>query len=224
MADGVDIARGLLGAADELLHDRSYSVQVSRRSPSEIVARGRVRDEKPPGMYVEGDPDPLTMHDMTVELCVAYPSLEITAVSVEFSTYPQVACPQISDDYSGLVGVSIARGFTHKVRELFGGPRGCTHVTALLQAMAPAVVQSTWSMRILSMRESGTPWPPPRPQSPEGSRGGEAARAAIGSNLDTCHVWAADGELVARVEGGEVIPQVIPVRVRLEARGVEPQE
>jgi hypothetical protein len=164
------------------------------------------------------------MHDMTVELCVAYPSLEITAVSVEFATYPQVGCPQISDDYSGLVGVSIARGFTREVRELFGGPRGCTHVTALLQAMAPAVVQSTWSMRILTMRESGTPWPPPRPRAPEGSKGREAARAAIGPNLDTCHVWAADGELVARVEGGEVLPQVIPVRVRLEARGMEPQE
>jgi hypothetical protein len=203
----------------ELLHDRSYSVRVSRKSPDEIVAIGRVCDEKPPGMYVEGDPDPLTMHDMTVELCVAYPSLEITAVSVEFGTHPQVACPQISDAYDGLVGVSIARGFTHKVRELFGGPRGCTHVTALLQAMAPAVVQSTWSMRILSMRESGMPWPPPRPQI-SGREGSEAARAAIGPNLDTCHVWAADGELVARVEGGEVVPQVIPVRVRLEARGV----
>jgi hypothetical protein len=33
-------------------------------------------------------------------------------------------------------------------------------------------------------------------------------------------VWASDGELVARIEGGEVVPQVIPVRVRLEARGV----
>src|SRR4029453_8498826 len=119
----------------ELLHDRAYSVQVFRRSPSELVARGRVRDEKPPGMYVEDDPDPLTMHDMTVELTVAYPSLEITDVSVAFTTYPQLTCPGITDHYRGLVGVSIARGFTHRVRELFGGPRGCTHVTALLQAM-----------------------------------------------------------------------------------------
>ena len=46
-----------------------------------------------------------------------------------------------------LVGLSIARGFTHRVRELFGGPRGCTHTTALLQAMAPIAMQCFWSMR-----------------------------------------------------------------------------
>jgi len=37
--------------------------------------------------------------------------------------------------------LSIARGFTHKVRGLFGGPRGCTHTTALSQAMAPEAIQ-----------------------------------------------------------------------------------
>ena len=59
----------------ELVHDRDYSVQVYRSSPDELVAVGRVRDEKPPGLYVEHDPDPLTMHDMTIELRVGYPDL-----------------------------------------------------------------------------------------------------------------------------------------------------
>jgi len=142
-----------LDADLELLHERDYLVQVFRRSATELVARGRVRDEKPPGLYVDGDPDPLTTHDMTVELTVAFPSLEITDARVRFSTFPQDGCPGIAAAYRGLVGVSVARGFTHKVRELFGGPRGCAHVTALLQAMAPAVVQSTWSMRLIDRRE-----------------------------------------------------------------------
>jgi hypothetical protein len=199
----------------ELVHDRDYSVQVYRASPHELVARGRVRDEKPPGLYVEHDPDPLTMHDMTIELRVGYPSLEITDTSVRFTTFPQLTCAGISDHYRSLVGVSIARGFTHKVRELFGGPRGCAHVTALLQAMAPAVVQSTWSMRVLNRRDGvdgeSTPIADPR----------AAARAAVLPNLDTCHVWAADGELVARVERGEVVTPGIPVRDRLAALGVD---
>ena len=113
-----------------------------------------VHDVKPPGLYVDDDPDPLSMHRMRVELEIDYPALVVRAVDVEFDDFPQTLCPMIADDYGALVGVSITRGFTHRVRELFGGPRGCAHVTALLQAMAPAVVQSTWSMGILNQREA----------------------------------------------------------------------
>lgn len=194
----------------ELLHDRAYAVQVFRRSESEIIARGTVRDVKPPGLYVEGDPDALTMHDMTVVLTVSYPALEIMRADVDFGTFPQPTCPGIAEGYRGLAGISIARGFTHKVRELFGGPRGCTHVTALLQAMAPAVVQSTWSMRILNQR-AGTP--------------AETFSGAFQDrNQDTCHVWASDGELMAAVERGDAIGPGLPVRNRLVELGQDPQE
>src|SRR4051812_37601593 len=94
------------------------------------------------------------MHRMRVELEIEYPALVVCAVQVEFDDFPQTLCPMIADDYGALVGVSITRGFTGRVRELFGGPRGCAHVTALLLAMAPAVVQSTWSMGILNQREA----------------------------------------------------------------------
>jgi hypothetical protein len=199
----------------ELVHDRDYSVQVYRSSPNELVAVGRVRDEKPAGLYVEHDPDPLTMHDMTIELRVGYPDLVISDASVSFTTFPQLSCPAISDHYTSLVGVSIARGFTHKVRELFGGPRGCAHVTALLQAIAPALVQSTWSMRAINRREgaAGESTPVADPK--------KLARSVVLPNLDTCHVWAADGELVARVEAGEVVTPGIPVRERLASLGID---
>lgn len=96
------------------------------------------------------------------------------------------------------------------MRELFGGPRGCTHVTALLQAMAPAVVQSTWSMRILDRREGVG-----------ASRSGEGFQER---NRDTCHVWASDGEHMARIERGENVGPGIPVRRRLEERAQDPTE
>jgi Protein of unknown function (DUF2889) len=194
----------------EPLHDRTYTVGVFRSSPNEIVARGTVLDEKPPGVYVEDDPDPLMIHHMTVELTVAYPSLEILGAQVDFGSYPQPGCPGIADAYRQLTGISIARGFTHRVRELFGGPGGCTHVTALLQAMAPAVVQSTWSMRILNQRDGVGAGP---------SRGRFQER-----NRNTCHVWASDGDLMAAVARGETVGPGIPIRRRLAARGQDPQE
>ncbi len=138
-----------------LLHERDYVVRAYAAAPDEILVRGVIHDVKPPGLLVEGDPEPLTMHHMVVELRVHYPSLDITAAHVSFDAYPQPMCPTIAAHYESLVGLSIARGFTHRVRELFGGPRGCSHTTALLQAMAPVAVQSWFGMARLSGGERG---------------------------------------------------------------------
>lgn len=201
-------------AVDQLepLHDRTYSVRVFRRDAERLVVRGVVHDEKPAGLYVDDDPDPLTMHRMRVELEIEYPALVITRADVEFDDYPQIPCPMIAGAYAALVGVSITRGFTHRVRELFGGPRGCAHVTALLQAMAPAVVQSTWSMGILNQRDATT-------AQGEAEAGGARRQPPP---ADSCHVWAADGEFVARVTRGETLRPMIPVHDRLLALGRDP--
>ena len=71
---------------------------------------------------VPDDPEPLTMHHMIVELEVAFPSLQITAADVIFDAHPHTMCPVITEHYKELVGLSIARGFTHEVRQRFGGP------------------------------------------------------------------------------------------------------
>src|SRR5215204_4851860 len=86
---------------------------------------------------------------------IAMATLEITAAKAVLEVHPHSSCPRIEDHYGNLVGLSIARGFAHKVRELFGGPRGCTHTTALLQAMAPVAIQSIWSLNMGRPREEG---------------------------------------------------------------------
>jgi len=131
---------------------------------------------------------------------------------------PSPECPSITEHYKGLIGLSVSRGFTHKVRELFGGPRGCTHTTALLLAMGPAVVQSTFSMRVLAARGQGQ-------GSGEGFSGFadmpiEERRKFWAFNLNTCHVWAEDGQFVADLEagrGGHHVP--VFVKKRLERLG-----
>ena len=196
------------------IHERAYVVRAYRKDASTIWLRGAVRDQKPPRMYIPDDDEPLTMHHMIVDLHVTMPMLEIVYAKAVMEMHPSAQCPRIEDHYKNLVGLSIARGFTHKVRELFGGPRGCTHTTALLQAMAPVAVQSTWSMGVLAMRESGGKNP---------AMSDEDMRAfAMRSNLNTCHVWDEHGEHVAAVQDGE--PQEIPLWVRrsYERRGKDP--
>jgi hypothetical protein len=208
-----------LEAGLELLHERDYSVQVYRRNDHELVARGRIRDVKPPGLYVEGDPEPLTIHDMVVDLTVAFPSYEITGFAVVFDTHPQPSCPAIVDAYGKLVGLSVARGFTHRLRELFGGPRGCAHVTALLQAMGPALIQSAWSI------DAGTDAGTDRTRDTGAGDPGAAEPTPLqrmSRNLGTCHVWAEDGELVQRVVAGERLGPPLPIQRRLREHGKDP--
>jgi hypothetical protein len=200
-------------ATDELIHERAYIVRAYRKGTDTLILRGSVRDQKPPGAYIADDPEPLTVHHMIVDLEVAVPSLEITGANAVLEVHPHPTCPRIEAHYGNLVGLSIARGFTHKVRELFGGPRGCTHTTALLQAMAPVAVQSLWSFRMAEARANGQ-------ISPFGSQ--EARQGAVAANLNTCHVWADDGEHVEALRNGEPMDVPLWISKRFNELGRDP--
>jgi hypothetical protein len=129
-----------------VIHTRQYQVKAYRISEEKFLLRGVVVDEKPAGLYIENDPDPIWMHHMIVDLEIVYPTFLIEKASVEFKNHPHLSCTNITDHYKKLEGMSIARGFNAKVRELFGSSRGCTHIGALLAAMAPVAIQTGWSM------------------------------------------------------------------------------
>ena len=79
--------------------------------------------------------------------------------------------------------------------------------------MAPAVVQSTWSMGILNERAATA---------------GDAQEASVEARrqpppADSCHVWAADGELVRMVQRGETLRPMLTVRDRLVDLGRDPE-
>ncbi|MEO1058883.1 MAG: DUF2889 domain-containing protein [Actinomycetota bacterium] len=210
-ADPVDEA----GQPLEVLHDREYRVRSFRKSDDRLLLRGAVRDQKPPGLYLDIDPDPLTVHHMQLDIEVAMPSFEIVDAAVDFLSHPNRECPQIVQRYRELIGLSIARGFTHKVRELFGGPRGCTHTTALLQAMAPVAIQSMWSMRAANVRHGVT----------SGGQASPEQQAAMWQmNLNTCHVWAEDSDWVASLRAGEEMPPPVFVEERMVSLGLKPED
>lgn len=201
----------------ELIHTRGYDVKGYWRPDGTLLIRGSVCDELPARLYDIDDDAPLVMHHMVVALTVALPDLLITDVTVEFRSHPHQACPGVIDHYRHLVGLSIARGFTHKVRELFGGPRGCTHTTALLQAMAPVAMQCKLASRMMGLRQSGDGAPT--------ALSGPEMRAARGAgNRNTCHVWAEDGEHLARILDGTDTDLPIPISVRIRERGGDPDE
>jgi hypothetical protein len=195
-----------------LLHHRTYDVRSYRQSGTEIRIRGRVRDVKPPGTFLPGDPDPMTIHDMVLDIVVELPAMVITAAEVVMNTHPHDECTKIVDHYERLIGLSIARGFTHNVRELFGGPRGCTHTTALIQAMAPVAIQSIWAM--MRPEDGETPV----------MLTVEQQRERVEFNRGSCHVWADGGPMFSMLDRGEMIPPPRWGIERMKELGIDPDE
>jgi hypothetical protein len=203
----------------EPLHARNYSVRAWKIDDSSFLLRGAVMDLKPGAGFQErfealggqDDGRPLTIHHMVVDLTIGFPALTITDARVVFESFPQPGCPGITNHYRELIGLSIARGFTHEVRQRFGGPRGCTHTTALLQAMGPVAVQCIFSMRRAGVNaaDAAAATPPSGPAS---------------FMKDTCHVWAEDGPLWQGMTEGEPPPMQLPLQQRLRAAGLDPEE
>ena len=199
----------------ELIHTRGYEVRTYKMRDDMFILRGVVIDEKPAGLYVASDPEVLWVHHMIVDLEVSFPMFVIEKVSVTFHERPHTHCTDIEPEYQKLVGLSIARGFNNKVKELFGGPRGCTHIGALLAAMAPVAIQSGWSMRM------GVPKEADNANSMSTS---EQRKRAYAVNLNTCHMWDENGQMVSEIEQG--IPMEVPLWItkRFKKLGLDASE
>ncbi len=144
--------------------------------------RGRLTDNKPKGLGL-ADGEPLVIHDMVVDLIVRLEDFEIVGVETGMDTRPYPLCAEVLASYQQLVGVSIARGYNHKIKELFGGRNGCAHLGALLQALGPVAVQASWGAK--QLHESI--------ESRLEALDDEVERQRrVRLNANTCHVWADD--------------------------------
>lgn len=157
-----------------------------------MLVRGRLVDNRPQGLS-RSDGEPLVIHDMVVDLIVGVPGFEILKAEARMNVHPYDLCTVVLPDYQQLVGLSISRGYTRKVRELFGGPGGCSHVGALLQAMGPAAIQASWSLVTLD--------DDPVDRLDEDSSDEDRQRR-VAMNTNTCHVWAEGGDHITAVSLG----------------------
>jgi len=154
-----------------------------------VTVVGRLTDVEPwagPGHEV--------IHDMTLTLTVRLADLVITSAEAGMGSFPHAECPFIAPAFAQLVGLSVRRGFTKELRQRLGGVSGCAHLGELARAMGPAVVRTSAASR--------------HRQAVEGDPGAGPALLPLGS----CHVWAADGPGVQKLEAGWV-PGTVPFPV-----------
>ena len=63
-------------------------------------------------------------------------------------------CEHLPNGPELMVGLDITRGFSLKLRQLYGGRRSCFHLSSLLQAMVPALTQTrSWNIDFKAMDE-----------------------------------------------------------------------
>jgi hypothetical protein len=165
----------------EPVHRRTISVD-SYEAGEQLRVVGRLRDERP-----WHDTIPV-LHDMELALTVQLDGLIITSAVATMHKFPHDECPFISPKFAQLEGLSIARGFTRAMRELFAGVSGCQHLHELARVSGPAVFQAATSLRAK------------RRQSSESATVDPAA--LIGNMLGTCHIWEKDGIGVQKLELG----------------------
>jgi hypothetical protein len=180
------------------LHTRRVTCQGFFREDGLWDIEGHITDQKSyehanewrgplkPGDYV---------HDMSIRLTLDH---KFTIVDVEAVTdkSPYRMCGDITPDFKKLIGLRIGGGFHREVRARLGGVHGCTHIVELLGPVATTAFQTVSSKKASELNrahraKSGqAPKPPAADASPKPRR-----KPYV---VDTCHAWAADGDVVKR--------------------------
>ncbi|MGH9081110.1 MAG: DUF2889 domain-containing protein [Acidimicrobiales bacterium] len=166
------------------LHRRVMEFEAYESDPGLLVI-GRLRDERP---WAEGTSGPSTVHDMELRVTVRTDDMVVVEAVARMHSFPHAECPMIVEAFAGLAGLSVSRGFTRRVQERLGGPRGCSHLEQLARALGPVVIQAVTSRRALAMSRgelrdlssgTGSPWA-----------------------TNSCHVWAEGGVAEQKLAAG----------------------
>ncbi len=164
------------------IHGREIAITTYEYEKDSVVVEGRLTDNRFAKTYFfssgESRP-PGIVHDLVIRMVVKGPKLVIDDIDVDMDTVPRKDCREVLKTLKPVIGMKIRGGFTEKVKKKVGGAKGCTHLVALLLAMAPAAVQGSWAAVAQ------------RPVDPEKYSG-----AALNFLENTCWVWRADGELM----------------------------
>jgi hypothetical protein len=165
----------------EKIHARTLDIATYPHENGKLIVEGILKDERfcrSHQMTGETRP-PGILHHMVIRMVVAGPDLVIEDVEAAIPQAPRDECRETAESLQPVIGMSISAGFTNRVKAALGGPSGCSHLVALLLAMASAAVQGFWSDVVR------------KPYNPA-----DYARQAMDVVLDTCHVWRSDGPTV----------------------------
>lgn len=181
----IDVASPADGAVP--LHRRSIDYRAYAEG-DDLVVVGRLTDSRP---WAEDGSAVATVHDMELRVHVRTSDLTITGATAQMHTFPHTECPTIEAAFDGLVGLSVARGYTREVQARFGGPRGCTHLEHLARSLGPVVIQSVTSRRALAVSNG---------ESDDLLAGGGGTGSPWAR--DSCHIWAEGGVADQKLAAG----------------------
>jgi hypothetical protein len=125
------------------------------------------------------------LHDMWLRVTLD-DALVVRDVVAVAAGHPFRACPEITGNFTRLVGETIGAGWSKRVRALLGGVAGCTHLVDLLGPIGTVAFQTIKSERGRALaKPAGAPAPadPSRRRPPL---------------IDSCHAMRSDGEVVKR--------------------------
>lgn len=175
---------------DAKAHERTITLSTFRAGDDRIVAQGRLREMRLMEYYLfTGEKRPAgPLHDFTIRLLLAVPDLLIEEVDAEMASFPREDCPAVLDGIRKIRGMRIESGFTMKVRSMFSGIKGCTHLTHLLLAMAPAIMQGMWAVTAQ------------KPPSERSDMSIERIASVAEGLKDSCYAWREEGRAYRRLE------------------------
>jgi hypothetical protein len=148
----------------ELVHTRQITCRGYRRKDGLWEIEATVFDEKGQTVPFKTRPDITPgerIHHFSLSVAIDddYTIRDARAATL---AAPWPICTDVAADYRRLIGLRIGPGFNRDVREVLGGPLGCTHVTDLLGQVANTYMQTSFPDRVARQRRiSGDPrqWP-----------------------------------------------------------------
>ncbi|MCY1425352.1 hypothetical protein D9M71_411390 [compost metagenome] len=170
----------------KLLHTRQVVCHGYEREDGLFDIEARMQDITPvhtelPYRSLEAGGD---IHDMHMSITIDQ-QMVIRHACAHTAAWPTPFCPEITAAYASLAGEKIGPGFTQRVKTLFSGAQGCTHLTELLGPMATTAYQMMFALQ----RATIGPMP-----IPAGSGPMKRPKA-----VDSCYALREAGEPAARI-------------------------
>ncbi len=169
------------------VHERRLELRTYPLENGRLIVEGWLRDER----LVEGyhwngvHRDPGVVHWMCIRFLVGDWPLTILDAEAEMPDVPHELCSTTLEGVKRAVGLKIIGGYSEKVRRLFGGVRGCNHMTHLMMVMGTAALHGYWTEHSRKRR--------PLPRSLKEFE-------ALPQLVNSCALWGEDGPIMKELK------------------------
>ena len=168
------------------VHERKVEIKTYPLGEKEVIVEGWLTDKRLiEGYRWDGEKrSPEVVHRLGVIMRLGGWPLTILDAGAEMVNIPHGQCGVTLSSVAKIIGIAIVAGFTEEVRRRLGGVKGCTHLTYLIVAMAPAALHGFWT--------SASRVPPKIPGSLE-------EFPALKQLKNSCTLWREGGPLMKEI-------------------------